>query len=82
MLHDSWCMMQVTARGVENEDLTSLIGSDHFKYNRRMPEIMSILSLDDCSKYIAQGDEDPIPTAAAAVSRTSETVVDDIVYFF
>ena len=48
---------QVSAVGVENVDLSSVVGSNHFSYNRRMPEILSLLALDDCSKYIARGDQ-------------------------
>lgn len=47
---------QVSAVGVENVDLSSVVGSNHFNYNRRMPEILSLLALDDCSKYIGRGD--------------------------
>eukprot|EP00904_Undaria_pinnatifida_P012334 jgi/Undpi1/8230/HiC_scaffold_25.g10700.m1 len=49
-------IQKVSAVGVENVDLSSVVGSNHFNYNRRMPEILSLLALDDCSKYIARGD--------------------------
>lgn len=56
---------QVGAPGVENLDLSSIIGTNHFHYNRRMPEVLAALALDDCSRYISRGDDDAVDASAA-----------------
>lgn len=72
---------QVSATGVENLDLTEVIKSNHFNYNRKMPEILELLDLDNCSKYIGRGDprerEDGSSAAVATpgLGATSEHVV-------
>lgn len=62
---------QVSAVGVENVDLSPIVGSNHFNYNRRMPEILSLLALDDCSKYIARGDPQDLDSSARLSASTS-----------
>lgn len=47
--------LQVSAARVENVDLSHIIGSNHFNYNRKMPEILPLLALDECSKYVGMG---------------------------
>lgn len=61
---------QVSAVGVENIDLSTVIMSNHFNYNRRMPEILPMLALDDCSQYICRGDpeSDHAPPLERSVS--------------
>lgn len=63
--------------GVENVDLSSVIGSNHFNYNRKMPEILELLDLDNCSKYIGRGDppEESSPAVAAGQRYGSDDVV-------
>ncbi|CAN0228992.1 unnamed protein product, partial [Ectocarpus sp. 13 AM-2016] len=39
-------IQKVPAVGVENIDLSSIVGSNHFNYNRKMPEILELLDLD------------------------------------
>lgn len=71
---------QVPAAGVENLDLTEVIKSNHFNYNRKMPEILELLDLDNCSKYVGRGD--PLESegsssaaAGAGVGAASEPIV-------
>ena len=54
-------------------DLSSVIGSSHFNYNRRMPEILSLLALDDCSKYIGRGDPRVQLDSSARFSSSSSS---------
>lgn len=68
---------QVTVPGVENADLSSIIGSNHFNYMRRMPELLAELALDDCSRYISRGDEEPLPSAGV-IARTDSA---DLPYY-
>lgn len=70
----------MSAASVENLDLTEVIGSNHFNYNRKMPEILELLDLDNCSKYVGRGDpierDDGSPAAAGtSLGATSEHVV-------
>lgn len=70
---------QVSAAGVENLDLTEVIKSNHFNYNRKMPEILEMLDLDNCSKYVGRGDPRESESNSSAAAGTgledSETVV-------
>lgn len=66
--------LQVSAVGVENVDLSSVVGSNHFNYNRKMPEILNLLDLDNCSKYIVRGDSREDSSSAPAAG------VDEMVY--
>eukprot|EP00903_Cladosiphon_okamuranus_P012128 g11379.t1 len=72
-------IQKVPTPGVENLDLTDVIKSNHFNYNRKMPEILEMLDLDNCSKYIGRGDplerENNPPAASGAVLENSEPVV-------
>lgn len=63
--------------GVENVDLSSVVGSNHFNYNRKMPEILELLDLDDTSTYIGRGDsvEESSPTVPAGQRYGSDDVV-------
>lgn len=56
----------MSAAGVENVDLSSVVGSNHFNYNRKMPEILDLLDLDNCSKYIGRGDSGEDNSSAPA----------------
>ena len=72
---------KVSAEGIENLDLTSVIGSNHFNYNRKMPEILELLDVVNCSTYVARGDprQEP-PSAAAAAAAPARLDGDGIVY--
>lgn len=79
--------------GVENVDLSAIVGTDHFNYNRRMPEILPLLALDDCSKYVGKGDriigdsatstERPAKGSSLAPSSTSTATgeTDDVIVY-
>lgn len=65
---------QVDAAGVENLDVSAVVGSSHFNYNRRMPEILPLLALDDCSTYVCRGNQESISDTTLELSSS----VDDV----
>ncbi|CAM9239149.1 unnamed protein product [Pylaiella littoralis] len=73
-------IQKVSAVGVENVDLSSVVGSNHFNYNRKMPEILELLDLDNCSKYIRRGDPGGDSSPAPAGVDGGGSGVDGVVY--
>lgn len=65
---------KVNAAGVENLDLSSVVGSSHFNYNRRMPEILPLLALDDCSTYVCRGNQEAISDTTLELSSSTDDV--------
>ncbi|CAB1101295.1 unnamed protein product [Ectocarpus sp. CCAP 1310/34] len=70
-------IQKVSAVGVENVDLSSIVGSNHFNYNRKMPEILELLDLDNTSTYIGRGDspEEISPAVPTGQHFGSDNVV-------
>lgn len=64
----------MAARGVENLDLSTLLGSNHFNYNSRMPEILPLLAFDDCSTYVCKGDQEGVSDSAVELSSRADEV--------
>lgn len=65
----------MSAVGVENVDLSSIVGSNHFNYNRKMPEILEVLDLDNCSKYVGRGDSKEDASSAPAPSEEADDMI-------
>lgn len=66
---------------MENLDLTEVIKSNHFNYNRKMPEILDLLDLDNCSKYVGRGDPlERANSSSAAAGAAPEAPVEPVVF--